>query len=507
MKKGLEKPDKKRIQLEVLADENNRLRAENKALRERVDYLIRQLFGRKSEKLNPNQLMLLLGLDEEGSAPVEQPNEEPVVEQVMVPKKKRRQIKERLPENLPVCEEIIDPPEVKAEPEAYRCIGEEVREELTLTPPKYFIRRIIRRKHVRKDDRSLPPVIAPAIPALIENSFASTELLVDIIDKKYIEHLPLYRQSQTLKRRYGIDISHKTMSGWICLVGNRLRIVYDEMKSEIRESGYIQADETAVKYIKPGAGKTKTGYLFAYHAPNIGVIFDWHCSRGAECLGPMLSSYDGDLQIDGYQAYRSFNDARPENERYSIYGCRAHARRKFHDAQNDSELSAEILSKIQALYKIETILRESEASHEERRQARIEQSKPILEEIKEMLDQALFDYRPQSLTGKAVSYTIKLWDNLEAYAETGHIEIDNNLVENAIRPTAIGKKNWLFFGSPDSGQQSAVIFSLLETCRKLGINQREYLTDILAKLPSISAEEARKLTPSSWLASHAEAVA
>jgi len=392
MKKGLEKPDKKRIQLEVPADENKLLRAENKALRERVDYLIRQLFGRKSEKLNPNQLMLLLGLDEEETVPVEPPEDEPTGEQVMVPKKKRRQIKERLPENLPVCEEIIDPPEVQAEPEAYRCIGEEVRDELTLTPPKYFIKRIIRRKHVRKDDRSLPPVIAPAIPSLIENSFASTELLVDIITKKYIEHLPLYRQSQTLKRRYGIDISHKTMSGWICLVGNWLQIVYDEMKSEIRDSGYIQADETAVKYINPGAGKTKNGYLFAYHAPGIGVVFDWHCSRSAESLGSMLSNYTGDLQIDGYKAYRTFNDARSDNERYSIYGCWAHARRKFYEAKDDSEVSAEILTKIQTLYKIEADLRDSRASHEQRKRVRTEQSEPILGEIKEMLNQALFEY-------------------------------------------------------------------------------------------------------------------
>ena len=169
-------------------------------------------------------------------------------------------------------------------------------------------------------------------------------------------------------------------------------------------------------------------------------------------------------------------------------------------------LQIEILNQIQRLYRIESDLRDSAASHKERAKRRKE-SKIILNDIKESLDHGLSSHRPQSLTGKAISYTLNLWNELIRYADTGHIEIDNNLVENAIRPTAIGKKNWLFFGSPDSGWQSAVIFSILETCRKLGIDQQDYLHGVLAQLPTLTAQQARELTPARWLEKRAQVVA
>ena len=198
---------------------------DNKKFQERIDYLIRQLFGRKSEKLDPDQMKLLLGLDEEPAMEDELPDDDPSPAPPEA-KRKRRQIKDRLPENLPVRTEYIDPPEVLAAPDAYHCIGEESLMELSMTQPLYFQRKTIRRKYVKKADRTLPPIIVPAKRRLIENSFASIELLVDIVLKKYTEHLPLYRQSQTLKRRYGIEVSHKTMSGWMMNTGNWLQIIY-----------------------------------------------------------------------------------------------------------------------------------------------------------------------------------------------------------------------------------------------------------------------------------------
>ena len=496
MKKGRNEIERLERKLRVLADENKELRTENRKLRERIDYLIRQLFGSKSEKIDPRQLMLILGLEE--MPQTEEPENDPPPPDPPRPKSRRRRLKDRLPENLPVRTTVIDPPEVEAAPENYRCIGEETHSELSMTQPVYFIRKTVRRKFVSKDDREQPPIIVPAAPRLIENSFASPELLIDIVLKKYTEHLPLYRQAQTLKRRYGIELSRKTMCSWMWHIGNWLRVIYDEMKEEIRACGYLQADETCVKYIEPGTGHTQSGYLWVYHAPGEGVVFEWHQGRGTECLESMLGGYSGDLQCDGYPPYRIFNLSRAEEDRYRIYACWAHARRKFFDAKDDSETSVEILRRIQELYRIESGLREGAASDEERKLRRKE-SRRILGEIKPLLDRGLTDSRPQSLTGRAVSYTLNLWDELVRYAETGHIEIDNNLVENAIRPTAIGKKNWLFFGSPDSGRQSAIIFSVLETCRKLGVDQQEYLRDVLSQLPSLTVEEARQLTPARWL--------
>jgi len=482
------------------------LRAENKKLHERIDYLIRQLFGSKSEKIDPRQIMLMLGLDEIQQTDDDPENEPPPPEQSHA-KRKRRQLKDRLPDDLPVRMTFIDPPEVELDPENYRYIGEETHSELSMTPPVYFLKKTVRRKYVKKDNRSLPPIIVPAIPRLIENSFASPELLIDVVLKKYTEHLPLYRQAQTLKRRFGIELSRKTMSSWMWHIGNWLRPIYSELKVEVRNSGYLQADETCIKYISPGTGRSLSGYLWVYHAPNIGVVFEWHQGRGIKHLKAMLEKFSGDLQCDGYQPYRIFNLSRDANDRYLIYACWAHARRKFFDAKHDSLAAAKILDRIQHLYMIETELRDAGATHSERAKKRRKESKGILYDIKEMLNLNISKHRPQSLTGKALSYTLNLWEELIRFADTGHIEIDNNLVENAIRPTAIGKKNWLFFGSPDSGWQSAIIFSILETCRKIGVDQNAYLYNVLTQLPSLTAREAKQLTPARWLAKHASAIA
>lgn len=479
---------------------------DNKKLNERIDYLIRQLFGRKSEKLDPNQLKLLLGLDEEPEADEPEPEDEPQPPPG-ARKRKRRKLKDRLPSDLPVRTEYIDPPEVQAEPEAYQCIGEETLTELSMTPPVYFQKKTVRRKYVQKADRTLPPVIVPARPRLIDNSFASTELLVDIVLKKYTEHLPLYRQAQTLHRRYGIDLSYKTMSGWMMSLGNWLQAITGHMKEELLASGYLQVDESCVKYIDPGSGVAQSGYLFAYHAPNTGILFEWHRGRGAEHLQSMLEDYTGDLQCDGFQIYRTFNLSRKEENRYRLYGCWAHARRYFFNAKNDSLLAAETIMKIKGLYRIEAALREEKASPSQREARRKAESQSILDDIHSSIEKAQHKYLPQSLTGRAVSYTLNLWNDLTAYVDAGHVEIDNNLVENCIRPTAIGKKNWLFFGSPYSGKHSAIIFSILETCRKLGIDQKLYLHDVLSQLPAITANEACDLTPARWLAQRARAVA
>lgn len=491
--------------IQELREINETLIKDNKKLKEQVDYLLRQRFGRKSEVLNKEQMRLLLGLDEE-EAQQEDPEDDPPPTPPG-PKRKRRPARDRLPDDLPVRTEYIDPPEVEADPEAYDCIGEEERTELSMTQPVYFQKKIVRRKYVKKADRSLPPIIVKAEPQLIENCIASRELLIEILLKKYTEHNPLYRQAQTLKRRYGIELNYKSMSGWMMSIGDWLQLIVEYMKEEIRASGYLQADETGIKYIQPGTGTAQQGYLWAYHAPSTGVVFEWHRGRGAECIRSMLKDYSDDLQCDGYQPYRTFNLSRKEDDRYRLYGCWAHVRRYFFNAKDDSLLAAEIIMKIKALYKIETELRQANASPEQRVARRNAESAGILNDIHAAIEQAQYKHLPQSLTGKAISYTLNLWDDLTGFVDAGHVEIDNNLVENCIRPTAIGKKNWMFFGSPESGRYSAAIFSVLETCRKLGVDQELYLHDVLSQLPCIQASEARDLTPARWLAKRAKAVA
>lgn len=475
---------------------------ELKFAKEQIDYLIRQLYGRKSEKmvLDPNQM--LLGFDP--PAPAQEPaHTELQIEDVQAPRprKARKRITDRLPENLPVETVVIMPPEVEANPKGYRLIGMDTTIELDVTPAKFIKREIIRLKFVPENDRQAPPIQAPAPKRIIENSFASVRLLVMIILGKYADHLPLYRQEMIFRIRYGIDLTRQTMSGWVWQIAHQLAMIYEALREEIRSAGYMQADETPVSYQEPGRGKCATGYLWAFLARDRGVLFEWFTSRSTDCLKAMLDDFSGILQSDGYAAYAGYFN-RPGNAqrktRVKLGGCWAHARRKFHEAHAESQLARAVLKELQALYRIETPLRRDGADHDTRLATRGARSVPILERINALLRNEQGKHLPQSRTGKAISYTLERWEQLMLFTRYGQMEIDNNHVENSIRPTAVGKKNWLFFGSAKAGQNSAIIYSLIETCRMLGINPEEYLTDILTQLPEMTNQTAHLYTPSKW---------
>jgi hypothetical protein len=293
------------------------------------------------------------------------------------------------------------------------------------------------------------------------------------------------------------------MCGWVFLVAHQLAMIYEALRDEIRSSGYMQADETPVSYQDPGSGKSGQGYLWAFRASGVGVLFEWFTSRGADCLKKMLTAFAGHLQSDGYAAYLAFFN-KPENQKrlahVELTACWAHVRRKFFEAREESPLAAEILKLIQELYRVEAEVRDVEDRDRVRLAARQEKSLPVLARIEDALRKAQAAYLPQSLTSKAVNYALELWDRLLVYTRHGHLEIDNNLIENAIRPTAVGKKNWLFFGSAEAGQTSAILYSLLETCRMMDINPQEYLLDVLPRLPTMTNQTAKLYTPAKWKA-------
>lgn len=489
-----------------LNTEIGQLKTENRLLKEKIQYLLKKLFGRSSEKLSPDQMELLFeelhelqdALDEaeETLEQAEEPNESR--------RGKRKPLKERIPEDLPTERVVIIPDEVKAEPESYKKIGEETVEELDVTPTQYFRRIIVREKYVKVDDRSAAPVIAPAPKRLISNSYASAGLIGNIILNKYCDHLPLYRQQMTLKYRHGIEISRKTMSNWMYLIADWLTLIYEALRNEIRQSGTMQIDETFIKYQDPQTDHCPNGYLWAYHSPGAGVLFEWFPSRAAECLDPMLNGYEGIIQTDGYGAYTSWlNNPDHKKEKNSIIhaACWAHTRRKFVEVPENSN-ARKIVRLIAKLYRTETELREHPEL--ERAATRQKHAAPVLERIKAILDKEQPRQLPQSNFGKAISYALERWGALNLYLEHATLEIDNNGVENAIRPTAIGKKNFLFFGSPDSGQTSAVIYSLVETCRKLGINPSEYLKELLDALPTMQQSDAANWTPARWSAAQSQ---
>ena len=495
-------------QNQSLGAEVKSLKDEIKFLNEKVKYLLKQLFGSRSEKLDPNQLTLLF--DAQAQLAAAEEAAEGAAEAVPARRRaKRRPLAARLPDDLPVETVVIEPAEVLADPAAYKKIGEETLTELDLVPARFFKRLIIRPKYVKLADRRLPPVVAPAPKRIIENSFASAGLLMAILLGKYADHLPLYRQGQIFKARHGVDLSRQTMCDWVWSLAHQLAMIYESLRDEIRSSGYLQADETPVPFQNPGNGKCGTGYLWTYRAAERGVLFEWFPSRAADCLTKMLSKFQGQLQSDGYAGYEAFY-AKPLNHKLRAHveraGCWAHARRKFHEAREESQLAVQALADIQKLYRIEAELREQKADAALRLAARQRESLPLLAKIEKDLRAAAAQYLPKSLTAKAIFYALDQWERLQVYTRHGHMEIDNNLVENAIRPTAVGKKNWLFFGSKEAGQTSAILYSLLESCRMLGINPQDYLLDVLPRLPAMTNQTAPRYTPARWLAARTATV-
>jgi len=470
-----------------------------------VQYLLKLIYGSKSEKFDPRQLELLLsGLQEH-----EEQDEQPGVEKKK-PSPPRRQAprkprKPRLPEDLPTEEHVFLPEEVEADPDAFENIGEETTEELGVRPPEYFRRLYIRPKFVRKADRSQPPLIAKLPPRLIPGSYASPELLTDITVKKFGDHLPLYRQEQILKR-YGIELSRKTMCDWVHQVAWWLKPIYNHIRDELRRGQYLQIDESPIRYCQAEGGGSSKGYVWVYHRPGAGVLFEWHTGRGAVCLNEMLEDFGGTVQSDGYAAYQSYARERAQHiadgakkPEIVLAACWAHARRKFHEALEEYPVQAGwALRQIQLLYAIETRLRHAKAGPRYRSVLRSVESTPILARLEKMLKLKLDAYRPTTKLGKAIRYTLSLWPQLARFASDGQLEIDNNGVENAIRPSAIGKKNWLFFGAPSAGEHAAVIYTILENCKRLGIRPQEYLLDVLQRLPSTDPQQAVDLTPANW---------
>jgi transposase len=482
---------------ELLAT-NQRLEKENALLRQKLDLLIRKLFGAQSEKIDPAQLLLLLqGFDDGPKAPEPVAAEVPRRSTDPSPPRERRP---RLPEHLPVVEEVLDPAPVQACPQAWRYIGEEVSEQLDYEPARFMRRRLIRRKYVRRGEVDAVPLIAPLPESLQERCLAAPGLLAQILTAKYCDHLPLYRQEQIYRTRHGVELPRQSMARWVGLAADWLRPIYETMRTGVLAGGYVQVDETPIRYLEPGHGKTRQGYLWAYSRPDGDVLFDWQTSRAAACLDKVIAAdFTGTLQCDGYSAYPAFAQRRAGA--ITLAGCWAHVRRKFHEAIEAAPRTAGwIVRQIAHLYRVEKTLRKPRAGPRLRAAVRTHQSRPIVARIHRALIALKFSRRhlPQSLLGQAIDYTLSQWSALGIYLEDGRIEIDNNLIENAIRPTAIGKKNWLFIGDAGAGQRGAILYTIVESCRRRGLDPHAYLRDVLTRLPTMTNWQIKDITPEAW---------
>jgi len=265
----------------------------------------------------------------------------------------------------------------------------------------------------------------------------------------------------------------------------------------------VQVDETPVNYLEPGNGRTRQGYLWTGSQPKGDVFFRWETSRATACLNNVVPrNFTGTLQCDGYAAYRTFANSRGQT--IELAGCWAHVRRKFYEAiETSPKIAGWIVRQIQHLYQVEAGLREHRAGPRLRASVRIHQSRPIVERLQRALTKLKTSGRhlPQSPLAGAIEYSLGLWSTLTVYLADGRVEIDNNLVENAIRPTAIGKKNWLFVGDADAGERSAIIYTLIESCRRRGLDPYAYLKDVLTRLPHMTNRQIPEVTPEAWVKS------
>jgi transposase len=486
-----------REQIAALQQSLDSARIENTLLRQKLDALARRYFGKQSEALDSAQLQLLLsGLAQEIVEAAPKQSLLPLGRVSRLPRTHTQCI--RTPDNLEVVREVIEPELVLAEPEKWKYISQEVSRLLDYQPGKFFWRETVRPKYVRLEDRALPPVVAPAPARVADRCLAAPGLLAHLLVSKYADHIPFYRVQMIFWRRHGVFIARQQMVLWVgqCVV--LLEAIVVCIKKELRQSPYVQVDETPVRYLDPELpGGSGQGYLWTALVPGRCMIYEWHASRAAACLDSLLGpEFKGKLQCDGYSAYPAF--ARDKKD-LRLFGCLAHARRGFFEAKEQApQVVGWLLNQIGILYGWEEQLRESRAGPGAREALRASHSRMVMQRLHRALEKLQARYLPQSLMGQAISYALNQWPALERFLEHGEVEIDNNLVENAIRPTAIGKKNWLFFGSEEAGTRNAVVFTLIENCRMHGVEPCEYLKDVLECLPRTTNQQVEQLTPLNW---------
>jgi transposase len=497
-------------ELKIRDERNAELEKENALLRQKIDLLIRKVFGTSSEKLDPAQLLLLLqGTEEPPPGKTCEPAAVEVPRRSKVPSPQPANRAPRLPEHLPVIEEVIEPAVVTAAPQDWRRIGEEVSERLDYEPARFLRRRTVRPKYVQRGLLDAVPVVAPLPDSLLERSLVTPGLLAQIVVSKYCDHLPLYRQESIYWTRHQVWLPRQTMAQWMGLAVDWLKPVYREIQQSVLAGGYVQVDETAIRYLEPGHGKTKLGYLWTCGAPRGDVVFHWETSRAADCLEKIIPvDFHGKIQCDGYEAYDCF--ARRRGEHIELAGCMAHVRRKFYEAREQApKVAGWILQHMRNLYKIEGQLRQSRAGPKLRQVRRAAASRMIMTRLHRALLRLHVQRRflPRSLMGKAISYALGQWSSLLLFLEDGRQEIDNNLVENSIRPTAIGKKNWLFIGEAAAGERGAILYTIVESCRRRGLDPFAYLRDVFTRLPSMTNWQVKDVTPEAWAKTQRSAAA
>ena len=472
--------------------------------------LKRELFGAKADKLNEEQeeqLRQLVGDAQEQSqrtAPLSQE----VLEDALAQERadQRQRAKERPRRHLPPVE--LEKQQVILEPADKLCptsgqprprIGQEVTTEYDYIAAKLIIRQIVRPKYGGCQKPCCQGVaIAPLPPRLVPQSKLGLGLAVYLLLSRFDDHLAYYTLERIFRERFGVVITRQQMVQWVEKVAHLLQAIYWLIWKELEADDYLQIDESPVKVLDPEVkGKAAQGYLWFYSQPGGYVFLEFHQSRGRDGPRARLRGFRGTMQTDGYELYDALRKERPST--LKRIGCVSHARRKFYKALLESCSEALwFIGQMRQLYQLERELKD--ASPQERRKGRLQKAPALWLAMKRRAEVLRADPRvlPQSTLGKAVRYLLNEYMALIGYLRDGRFEIDSNLVENDVRPSAVGKKRWLFIGHPDAGWRSAVIYTIIQSCRRYGINPQEYLTDVLRRLPSMTTSQVKDLLPANW---------
>lgn len=501
-------------EIRKLTAEIARLRAELQLQKDLVAELLKRLYGAKSEKVDAAQLLLdLLGDDPKnpgaagaGDAPAAEP--EPEEKRAGKKKPRRQKLRDSL-KALPTITTEIIPREVLDDPDAYRRIDQEESERLEVSPAAFTRHVTVRPIYVRRGDPEARPITAPLPPALLEGSVLTASLGAHLLAEKFCYHQPFWRQEWRLRATHGIELSRNLMCHWHNHLADQLLPVYNLIGERMRGSDYLKVDETPIKYLDPGTGRTSTGQFWVYHHAVHGPLYDWHTSRANTCLERILlgregeAAFRGHLQSDGLRAYTAFIARQPLDTIIPV-SCLTHVRRKFVEAAGDHpRITAWILYLIGMIYAVEADLRERGAGPDERKRTREEKARRPYEHLKKLVAHlgGRRSITPASKLGKALGYARAQLPHLEPCFADGQIEFDNNLTENAVRPTKLGMKNWMFIGGADTGWRSAVIYTFVEQVRRHGHDPFAYFKWVFERLPGMTnQDDFAPLLPCNWVA-------
>jgi transposase len=471
--------------------------------------LKRQLFGPKSDKLSPEQeeqLQQLTGdLQEQAQRPP--PVSQEVLEPELPPgekvklKREPRRRRHPIPVQLEV-QQIVLEPEDKACGTCHRegrRIGHETTTEYEYIPARLICKETVRPKYAQDCPCGQEGItIAPLPPRLVPQSKLGLGLAVYLLLSRFDDHVAYYTLERIFRERHAVIIPRQQMVQWVEKIAFLLLAIYRGIWEELQATGYLQVDETPVKVLDPEVkGKAATGYLWFYSNPLGDVFLEFCGSRGRDGPRERLQHFHGTIQTDAYQVYDSLRRERPSQ--LKRLGCLSHARRRYYKAAEESCTEAIwFIAQMRQLYRIEDETRD--LSPAERKAVRLHQAPALWRAMKARALElrARPRFLPQSSLGKAVNYFLNEYTALVGYLRDGQFEIDNNLVENDVRPSAVGRRRWLFIGHPDAGWRSAVIYTIIQSCRRRAINPQDYLTDVLRRLPAMTNHQVKDLLPSRW---------